>query len=108
MITPIGTPQERNMVAQDARRGVRIKWQQQHAFHAIGHRHVRVVDAGIGHYKTEPMLDNQQARAVADNPLRLAEHNFDKARILAELGGERYGALRWLDTRDFNIATFSL
>src|ERR1700757_1234463 len=52
-----------------------------------------MVDAGVGHDETEPVLDNQQARAMTDDPFRFGQHHLDKTRVLVDLGGERDGAL---------------
>ena len=51
-------------------RAVRVDRQQQHALDRPLRRDVRMVDPGIGHDKAEPMLDDQQTRAMANHPLR--------------------------------------
>ena len=67
-----------------------------------------MVDAGIGHHKAEPVLDNQQPRPMPHDPFRFRQHHLDEARVLVDLGGERDGSFRGLDCRQVDITPLGL
>jgi len=45
---------------------------------------------------------------MANYPLRFGQHHLDKARVLVDLGGERYRALRRLYSRDIDKTSLGL
>ena len=67
-----------------------------------------MIDPGIGHHKAEPMLDNQQTRAMAHDPFRFGQHHFDKARVFVDLCCKRDRALRGLDRRHVHVTSLGL
>ncbi len=90
-------------LAQRPRRPVRVERQQQHPLGGIIGRDVRMIDTGIGHDETEPVLDDQQPRAAAHHPPQFGQHHLDKARVLVDLGGECHGRGRGPHRRDVDI-----
>ncbi len=85
-------------------RAVGIERQQQDALGAVLRRDVRMIDAGIGHDKAEAVLDDDQIRPVPHDAPGFGQHDLDKARVLAGLGGERDRAVGGLDGRDVDDA----
>ncbi len=63
-----------------------------------------MVDTGIGHHKTEMVLHDQQPRAMAYYPFRLAENHLDKARILVDFGSQSSRPFRGRDSRYVDVA----
>ena len=95
-------------VAQRPRRAVRVARQKEDALSAGARRDIRVVNAGIGHHKTEAMLDDQQSRAMPHHPFGFAQHDFDKTGVFVDFGGERHRPRRRLHRCHFDIAAFGL
>jgi len=87
---------------------VRVDWEEQHSLATVLGRDIRVVNAGIGHHESQTMLNDQQTRAMANYPLRFGQHHLDKARVLIDLGGERYRALRRLYGCDIDKTSLGL
>ena len=75
--------------AQGLGAGVGIERQQQGPLDAIGlSADVRLIDAGIGHDETEPMLDDQYARPLPHDALRFRQDQLDEARILLDFASQ--------------------
>ncbi len=96
------------MLPQLARRAVGVSREQQDALHPVARGYVRVIDAGVGHHKAEPVLDDQQALAIAYDPFGFAQHDLDKARILVKFGGECDRPFRRLHRRHIDIPALGL
>jgi len=69
---------------------------------AVRCRHVGLIDTGIGHDETQPVLHDHQVRPATHHLYRIRQYYLDYPRILADLGRQRDRPGRWHNIRQIN------